>query len=95
MLSIFFTILFYDDQNIRIVKLDSNLEVEWTEEYGECDGSDQLFDFVVDRLVSAKKGQKEEKYKKKPQQRRHCDWWSHSCWSYQLGLPGAQGWHFH
>jgi len=37
-----------DDQNIRIVKLDSNLEVEWTEEYGECDGSDQLFDFVVD-----------------------------------------------
>ena len=54
MLSIFFTILFYDDQNIRIVKLDSNLEVEWTEEYGECDGSDQLFDFVVDRLVAKK-----------------------------------------
>ena len=53
-LSIFFTILFYDDQNIRIVKLDSNLEVEWTEEYGECDGSDQLFDFVVDRLVAKK-----------------------------------------
>ena len=46
------------------MKLDSNLEVEWTEEFGECDGSDQLFDFVVDRLVSAKKGQKEEKYKK-------------------------------
>ena len=44
--------------------MDSNLEVEWTEEFGECDGSDQLFDFVVDRLVSAKKGQKEEKYKK-------------------------------
>ena len=53
----FFTILSYndnDDQNIRIVKLDSNLEVEWTEEYGECDGSDQLFDFVVDRLVVKK-----------------------------------------
>ena len=46
------------------MKLDSNLEVEWTEEFGECDGSDLLFDFVVDRLVSAKKGQKEEKYKK-------------------------------
>ena len=46
--------MFYDDQNIRIVKLDSNLEVEWTEEYGECDGSDQLFDFVVDRLVVQK-----------------------------------------
>ena len=60
MLSIFFTILFYDDQNIRIVKLDSNLEVEWTEEYGECDGSDQLFDFVVDRLV-AKNTNKEDK----------------------------------
>ena len=54
----------YDDQNIRIVKLDSNLEVEWTEEFGECDGSDQLFDFVVDRLVPQKKSQKEEKYKK-------------------------------
>ena len=38
-----------DDQNIRIVKLDSSLNVEWSEEYGECDGSDQLFDFVVDR----------------------------------------------
>ena len=37
-----------------MVKLDSNLEVEWTEEYGECDGSDQLFDFVVDRLVVKK-----------------------------------------
>jgi len=37
-----------DDQNIRIVKLDSGLNVEWSEEYGECDGSDQLFDFVVD-----------------------------------------------
>ena len=48
----------YDDQNIRIVKLDSDLEVEWTEEFGECDGSDQLFDFVVDRLVV-------KKYKKK------------------------------
>ena len=48
----------YDDQNIRIVKLDSDLEVEWTEEFGECDGSDQLFDFVVDRLVSAKKVKK-------------------------------------
>ena len=23
--------------------------MEWSEEYGECDGSDQLFDFVVDR----------------------------------------------
>ena len=61
MLSIFFTILFYDDQNIRIVKLDSNLEVEWTEEYGECDGSDQLFDFVVDRLVEQKNTNKEDK----------------------------------
>ena len=38
-----------DDQNIRIVKLDSGLNVEWSEEFGECDGSDQLFDFVVDR----------------------------------------------
>ena len=46
------------------MKLDSNLEVEWTEEFGECDGSDQLFDFVVDRLVPQKKSQKEEKYKK-------------------------------
>ena len=56
-LSFFLTILSFndnDDQNIRIVKLDSNLEVEWTEEYGECDGSDQLFDFVVDRLVAKK-----------------------------------------
>ena len=51
----------YDDQNIRIVKLDSNLEVEWTEEYGECDGSDQLFDFVVDRLVAQKHTNKEDK----------------------------------
>ena len=59
----FLTILSYDDnddQNIRIVKLDSNLEVEWTEEYGECDGSDQLFDFVVDRLVNKQKKQKKE-----------------------------------
>ena len=87
MLSIFFTILFYDDQNIRIVKLDSNLEVEWTEEYGECDGSDQLFDFVVDRLVAQKILTKRIKL----QQRRHCDWWSHCCWRYQLGLPGAKG----
>ena len=39
-----------DDQNIRLVKLDSSLNVEWSEEYGECNGSDQLFDFVVDRL---------------------------------------------
>ena len=39
-----------DDQNIRVVKLDSSLNVEWSEEYGECNGSDQLFDFVVDRL---------------------------------------------
>ena len=54
----------YDDQNIRIVKLDSNLEVEWTEEFGECDGSDQLFDFVVDRLVSAKKVKKRKNIKK-------------------------------
>ena len=38
-----------DDQNIRIVKFDSSLNVEWSEEFGECDGSDQLFDFVVDR----------------------------------------------
>ena len=44
-----------------MVKLDSNLEVEWTEEYGECDGSDQLFDFVVDRLVEQKSTNKEDK----------------------------------
>ena len=84
------TILSYDDnddQNIRIVKLDSNLEVEWTEEYGECDGSDQLFDFVVDRLVVQKILTKRIKL----QQRRYCDWWSHCCWRYQLGLPGAKG----
>ena len=41
-----------DDQNIRVVKLDSSLNVEWSEEYGECNGSDQLFDFVVDRWKS-------------------------------------------
>ena len=46
------------------MKLDSNLEVEWTEEFGECDGSDQLFDFVVDRLVSAKKVKKRKYIKK-------------------------------
>ena len=46
------------------MKLDSNLEVEWTEEYGECDGSDQLFDFVVDRLVV-------KKYKKKQRGDQH------------------------
>ena len=42
--------------------MDSNLEVEWTEEFGECDGSDQLF--VVDRLVSAKKVKKRKNIKK-------------------------------
>ena len=40
------------------MKLDSNLEVEWTEEFGECDGSDQLFDFVVDRFGFCKKRSK-------------------------------------
>merc|ERR1712002_88149 len=37
-----------DEQNIRLVKLSADLEVVWSEEYGSCDGADQLFDFVVD-----------------------------------------------
>ena len=67
-----------DDQNIRIVKFDSSLNVEWSEEFGECDGSDQLFDFVVDRWELQLWKHFESLINS--QQRRHCHWWPHSCW---------------
>ena len=67
-----------DDQNIRIVKFDSSLNVEWSEEFGECDGSDQLFDFVVDRWELQLWKHFESLINS--QQRRHCHWWPHGCW---------------
>ena len=38
-----------DDQQCVLVKLDSNLSVEWNKDYGLSSGMDQCFDMVVDR----------------------------------------------
>ena len=38
-----------DQQQTMVVKLDSNLKVEWTKDYGLASGQDQCFDILVDR----------------------------------------------
>jgi len=37
-----------DQQQTMVVKLDSNLKVEWTKDYGLASGQDQCFDILVD-----------------------------------------------
>ena len=75
-----------------VVKLNSDLSVAWSQDYGLNSGADQIFDLVVDRLF---------RWTLAlnlmwcciffPQRRELPTWRSHNCWCHKLGLSGHQG----